>query len=113
MASISGSRSERRLCTHPSPTRVGSWWASTRLICERAEGIHQVCVSHSEAVVSDSSTPWTVARQAPLSPGFSRQGHRSGWPFPSPGDPPDPGIKPASPALQADSLLSDPPGNLS
>ena len=48
-------------------------------------------VSHS--VVSDSATPWTVACQAPLSVGFSRQEHWSGLPFPSPGDLPDSGIK--------------------
>jgi len=55
-------------------------------------------------------TPWTVAHQAPLSIGFSRQEHWSGLPFPSSGDLPDPGIKLMSPALQADSLLSEPPG---
>ena len=49
-------------------------------------------------------TPWTVARQAPLSMEFSRQEYESGLPCPSPGDLPNPGIKPASPALQADSL---------
>ena len=51
----------------------------------------------------------SVARQAPLSMGFSRQEYWSGWPFPSPGDLPHPGIKPRSPALQADSLPSEPP----
>ena len=55
-------------------------------------------------------TPWTVAYQAPLSMGFPRQEYWSGVPLPSPGDLPDPGIKPWSPALQADSLLSEPPG---
>ena len=55
-------------------------------------------------------TPWTVACQTPLSMGFSRQECWSGLPFPSPGDLPDPGIKPGSPALQVDSLLSEPPG---
>ena len=44
-------------------------------------------------------TPWTVACQAPLSMEFSRQEYWSGLPFPSPGDLPDAGIKPASPAL--------------
>ena len=44
-------------------------------------------------------TPWTVAHQAPPSMGFSRQEYWSGLPFPSPGDLPDPGIKPGSPAL--------------
>ena len=55
-------------------------------------------------------TPWTVAHQAPQSMGFSRQEYRSGLPFPSPGDLPNPGIKPGSPALQADTLPSEPPG---
>ena len=49
-------------------------------------------------------TPWTVACQAPLSMGFSRQEYWSGLPFPSPGDLPDLGIEPVSPELQADSL---------
>ena len=49
-------------------------------------------------------TSWTVACQVPLSMGFSRQEYWSGLPFPSPGDFPDPGIEPRSPALQADSL---------
>ena len=57
------------------------------------------------------ATPWTVASQAPLSMGFSRQEHWSGLPFPSPGDLPDPGIKPESPAFQADSLLTELQGN--
>ena len=50
------------------------------------------------------ATPWTVAYQAPLSMGFSRQECWSGLPFPSPG------IEPRSPALQADTLSSEPPG---
>ena len=49
-------------------------------------------------------TPWTVARQAPLSMELSEQEYWSGLPFPSPGDIPDPGIKPGSLALQVDSL---------
>ena len=56
-------------------------------------------------------TPWTIACQAPLSMGFPRQEHWSGLPFPSPGDFSDPGIEPRSPALQADSLPFEPPGN--
>ena len=55
-------------------------------------------------------TPWTVAYQAPPSMEFSRQKYWSGLPFPSPGDFPNPGIEPGSPALQADALLSEPPG---
>ena len=53
--------------------------------------------------------PWTVAHQAPLSMGFSRREYWSGLPFPSPGDLPNPGIEPRSPALQADALTSEPP----
>ena len=56
------------------------------------------------------ATPWTVAYQAPLSMGFSRQEYWSGLPFPSPGDLPDPGIESRSPALQADALPSELPG---
>ena len=62
-------------------------------------------------VVSNSAKPWTVAYQAPLSMGFSRQEYWSGLPFPSPGDLPDPGIKPGSPAFQADALTSESPGD--
>ena len=54
--------------------------------------------------------PWIVALQAPLSMEFSRQEGWSGLPFPSRGDLPDPGIDPRAPALQADSLPSEPPG---
>ena len=56
------------------------------------------------------ATPWTVAHQAFPSMGFSRQEHWSGLPFPSPGDLPDPGIEPRSPALEADPLVYEPPG---
>ena len=64
----------------------------------------------SRSVVSDSATPGNVACQTLLSIGFSRQEHWSVLPFPSPGDLPDPGTEPGSPALQADALLSKPPG---
>ena len=53
--------------------------------------------------------PWTVAYQAPPSKGFSRQEYWSGLPFPSPGDLPDPGIEPGSPALQSEALTSETP----
>ena len=55
------------------------------------------------------ATPWTVTYQAPPSMGFSRQEYWSGLPFPSPGDLPDPGIEPGSPALQENALTSEPP----
>ena len=52
-------------------------------------------------------TPWTVARQAPLSRGFPRKEYWSGFPFPSSGNLPDPEIEPRSPALPADSLSTE------
>ena len=54
------------------------------------------------------ATPWTVAYQASLSVGFSREECCSGLPFPSSGDLPDPGIEPRSPTLEADALTSEP-----
>ena len=54
-----------------------------------------------------SAIPWAVDYQAPQSMEFSRQEYWSGLPFPSPGDLPNPGIKPGSPALQADTLPSE------
>ena len=53
---------------------------------------------------------WTVACQSLLSMGFSRQEYQSGLPFPSPGDLPDPGIKPESPALAGGFFTTEPPG---
>ena len=55
-------------------------------------------------------TLWTVAYQVPLSIGFSRQKYWSGLLFPSPGDLSKPGMKPGPPALQTNSLPSEPPG---
>ena len=73
------------LCRRPLPFSAGD----KLLLC--------VCL-----VVSDSfSTPWTVARQAPLSVGFSRQEYWSGLPFPPLGDLLDPGINLTSPASSA------------
>ena len=72
---------------------------------------HSMCVTHS--VVSDSlRLHGLLARQAPLSMEFTRKEYCSGLPFPSPEDLPNPGINPESPALQADSLPSAPPGML-
>ena len=56
------------------------------------------------------ATPWTVAYQALQSMAFSRQEYWSGLPFPPPGDLPNPGIEPRSPALQTDALPSEPSG---
>ena len=57
-------------------------------------------------------TPWTAAHQSPLSMRFSRQRYWSRFPFPSPGDLPNPGIEPRSPALQTDSLPTELQGKL-
>ena len=70
----------------------------------------EVCMYVHCSVMSDSLIPWTIAHQAPLSMEFSRQEYWGRLPFPSPGDLPDPELKPRSPALQADSSLSEPPG---
>ena len=56
------------------------------------------------------ATPWTAAYQAPPPMGLSRREYWSGLPFPSPGDLPDSGIEPGSPAMEADALTSEPPG---
>ena len=72
---------------------------------EESEAIIIIVIVFSCSVVSNSFvTIWIVACQAPLFVGFPRQRHWSGLPFPSPGDLPDPGIEPTSPALRVNSL---------
>ena len=70
-----------------------------RIICDLTIG-HAYELSHIQLF----ATPWTVLHQAPLSMGFPRQEYWSGLPFPPPEDLFDPGIEPASPALQVGSL---------
>ena len=61
--------------------------------------------------MSDSfAPPWTVAQNAPLSIRFPEQEYWRGLPFPSPGDLPDPGIKPRSQAVEGEFLTTEPPG---
>ena len=81
-----GRSSQEALGQSPGIHRKVSLSSSVKLKC---------CVL-SRSVVSDSATPWTVAHQAPLSMGFSRQEYWSGLPCPPPGDLPDPRIEPAS-----------------
>ena len=72
--------------------------------------INDICMKVKVLVTQSCPTlchPWTVAHQAPLSMGFSRQEYWRGQPFPSPRDLPDPGVKPKSLALQVDSLLPE------
>ena len=83
--------SETAVCL-PFSSRPGSWAVLSPRDCPRRG-------TRSLSCVRLCVTPWTVARQAPLSMGFSRQECWSGLPFPPPGDLPDPGIKPAYPAL--------------
>ena len=73
---------------------------------------HRTCMLSQSVGPTLSATLWTVACQAPLSMGFSRQEYWSVLPFPSPGDLPDPEIGPTSPALQGDSLLLSYRGSL-
>ena len=61
-------------------------------------------------MILSSATLWTVAGQAPLSMGFPRQEYWRGLPFPSPGDLPNPGIKPTSPASAGGFFTTEPPG---
>ena len=71
------------------------------------EEIHRVCIlSH----VGLSVTSWAVAHPAPFSMGFPRQEYWSGLSFPTPGDLPDAGIKPVSPALAGGFFTTEPPG---
>ena len=69
-----------------------------------------VYVCYLQSHVQLFVTPQTVDHHAFQSMEFSRQEYWSGLPFPSPGDPPDPGLEPMSPTLQSDSLLSESPG---
>ena len=128
----------KKVNTNPSQTLLKKWRGGSTLkfILEasiilmskpekdttRKENYRLISLSNIDAEVKWSEvksfsrvwlfvTPWTVARQAPPPMGFSRQEYRSGLPFPSPGDLPDPGIEPTSPALQVDALTSEPPGN--
>ena len=79
------------------------------MFVQKDASVFVLCVSvcHSLSHVQVFVTPWTIAYQDPLSMDFFRQEYWSGLPSPSPGDLPNPGIKPespVSPALQADSL---------
>ena len=92
-----------RVCSNLPNGILNSLWES-----QLAEAfIRERNVSYS--IVSDSATPRTVAHRAPLSMGFSRQEYWSGLSCPPPGDLPNLGFEPRSPALQVDSFPSEPP----
>ena len=90
-----------------SPTRD-----QTDSLCIRNTSLIHWTTSVCGGLVTKScltlATPWTVDYQAPLSMGLLRQEYWSGLPFPFPGDLPNPGIEPGSPALQAYPLLTEP-----
>ena len=117
------------LIANTSLPKIDLWWKVVIADAMKQVGVRKVSDSgfagalstlrHSDeyvvrialrSVSHSAVSPWTVAHQALLSMGFSRQEYWRGYPFPSPGDLLDSGIKPTSPALRADSLLSEPPG---
>ena len=92
-----------------SEIKLGSPTSQADALTSEQPGNHKMKVK-SLSCVRLFATPWTIAHQASLSTGFSKQEYWSGLPFPSPGDLPNLGIEPGSPALQAGFLASDPPG---
>ena len=114
-----GLQQARLLCPSLSPgVRLNScplgWWCYLTISSSAALSPIAFCLKWNEvkslSCVQLFATPWTVAYQASPSMGFSRQEYWSGLPFPSPGDLPDPGIEPRSPASWADAVTSEPPG---
>ena len=103
-------------CININPVVVwrGLWWITRHPFhlygSEGVSGTGEVKWSEVTQLCPTLCDPVDIACQAPLSMGFSRQEYWSGLPFPSPGDLPNPGIEPGSPALQADALSSEPPG---
>ena len=97
---MGGKRLEGSISAHV-PIRAGNQWTDMAAVCSTVKSLSRV---------RPFATPWPVGYQAPLYMGFSRQEYWSGLPLPSPGDLPDPGIKPVSPALQTDALPSEPAG---
>ena len=109
-------------CFLYNPVNVGSLISSSSSFSKPSLGIWKflVCIMLKHTVLyvvlsrsvmfNSLCPPLTVAHQAPLSMGFCQQEYWSGFPCPPPGDLPNSGIKPRSPALQAASLLSELPG---
>ena len=101
----------------------GAWWATVHRIAklDMPEWLTHIAVLnvisiwwvHAQSLchVWLFETPCTVAHQTPMSIGLSQQEYWSGLPFPPPGDPPDPGMEPGSPTLQADSLRTESQGS--
>ena len=85
-------------------------YCNNGLPCPLCVCAHTCMHTHTHSVMTDSASLWTVAHQAPLFMEFSRQEYWNGLPFPPPGDLPNAGITPASPALAGGSFTSEPPG---
>ena len=100
---VSNSLLPHRLCSPEAPLCVGFSQARVWVAVAVVDFFAMSCPT--------LATPRTVARRAPLSMGFSRQEHGSGLPFPPPGNPPDPAIKPM-PALAGGFSTTEPPGKL-
>ena len=93
MSTLDSSKTSQGLCPKESNTIYLFLFSEVSL---NPQGLAPVSVLSPFSHVQLFATLWTVAHQAPLSTGFSRQEYWSGLPFPSPGDLPDPGIEPTS-----------------
>ena len=107
-----GLRQEKEMHLNIKSSKIITFCIWYDLICRKLEWVHKnlLLVVVDGLVLKSCLTlaaPWTVAHQAPLSMGFSRQEYWSGLLFPSPGDLPNTGLEPGSPALQADSLPTE------
>ena len=95
------------MCIYIAPQPMVFSQLVFRNVCVRASWKVKVSVAQLCLALCD---PWATAHQAPPATEFSWQEHWSGLPLPASGDLPEPGPEPRSPALQADFLLSEPPG---
>ena len=98
-----------RMTPNKNGVSLGRWQNASKTVVIFTQ-LPMLCGLSCSVLSNSFVTPWTVAHQAPLSMGFSRQEYWSGLPCPPPANLPNPGIEPRSPTLQMDSLLSEPPG---
>ena len=98
-----------RMTPNKNGVSLGRWQNASKTVVIFTQ-LPMLCGLSCSVLSNSFVTPWTVAHQAPLSMGFSRQEYWSGLPCPPPANLPNPGIEPRSPTLQMNSLLSEPPG---
>ena len=98
------SQQARPPCPSPTPGAYSNSQTHVHRVSDAIQPSHSLLSPSSPTF--NFTIPWTIAHQAPLSMGFSKQESWSGLPFPSPEELLDPGVEPGSPALQADSLLT-------